>query len=89
MPSAVWNAASSTRHELSLLDGARKNSARFRRFEQVYIVRLIQLLLVAFCLGTLFVKPRMSTTTLQVRSHWRAASYACEFAAFPEPVTVC
>ena len=35
---------------------------------QVYIVRLIQLLLVAFCLGTLFVKPRMSTTTLQART---------------------
>jgi len=34
--------------------------------EQVYIYRFIQLFVVAFALGTVFVKPRMSTTTLQV-----------------------
>ena len=34
--------------------------------EQVYVYRFIQLFVVAFALGTLFVKPRMSTTTLQV-----------------------
>ena len=33
---------------------------------QVYIYRFIQLFMVAFALGTLFVKPRMSTTDLQV-----------------------
>ena len=33
---------------------------------QVYIYRFIQLFVVAFALGTVFVKTRMSTTTLQV-----------------------
>ena len=42
------------------------NAATLCAIEQVYIYRFIQLFIVAFALGTVFVKTRMSTTTLQV-----------------------
>ena len=44
---------------------------------QVYIYRFIQLFMVAFALGTLFVKTRMSTTTLQVRGIPTARHLCC------------
>jgi len=45
-------------------DESRRQDTQFRR--QVYIYRFIQLFVVAFALGTVFVKTRMSTTTLHV-----------------------
>ena len=44
----------------------RRHALRLRSYTQVYVYRFIQLFVVAFALGTLFVKPRMTTTTLQV-----------------------